>query len=166
MIELEQKKMVSPEEKGDEAVELFASGCNCAQAVLNAFRDELPLDEETLLSLSAPFGGGIGRMREVCGAVSGMMMVVGLLYGDGTVQSKEKKAQLYALVQELAGKFQDENGSIVCRDLLGEKGKDTDPTPDARTAAYYKKRPCKEMVRSAAYLLQRRRIQLEEGQPV
>ncbi len=162
MIAVQSKALVSPEEKGEQAASLFASGCNCAQAVLNSFCDELPLDEETLLALSAPFGGGIGRMREVCGAVSGMMMAVGLLYGDGTVESKEKKAQLYALVQELAGEFRDENGSIICRELLGGKGKDTSPTPDARTSAYYAKRPCKEMVRSAAMLLQRRRIQLEE----
>ena len=146
---------MKPEEnKAERARTLFLRRANCAQAVLNSFCDELPLDEETLLALSAPFGGGIGRMREVCGAVSGMMMAVGLLYGDGTVESKEKKAQLYALVQELAGEFRDENGSIICRELLGRAGVEA-PVPEARTAAYYAQRPCARFVGSAAAILER-----------
>lgn len=134
------------------AAELFLSGCNCAQAVVVAFCDVTGLDRRFASKMASSFGGGMGRMREVCGAVSGMMMVVGLLYGysDPGDGDKNKRAH-YALVQELAGKFREETGSIVCREIL--KNPPSDPNPTPRTAEYYKKRPCARMVMTAARIL-------------
>ncbi len=134
----------------DKARELFKQGYNCSQAVLLAFSDVTGLDETTALMLSSSFGGGMGRMREVCGAVSGMFMVIGILYGYSDPKAQTEKAEHYARLQELAEAFRQENGSIICRDLLGlGKGPDQ-PIPEARTDTYYKKRPCAEMVASAA----------------
>ena len=105
--------------------------------------------------ISAPFGGGMGRLREVCGAVSGMNMALGLAKGGYSTEDNAKKAQLYSAVQELAGKFREKNGSIVCRELLGLriKGKDS-PVPEKRTESYYKSRPCAELCRCAADILE------------
>lgn len=136
----------------DKARELFNEGYNCSQAVLGAFAEDAGLDVKTALRLSAPFGGGMGRMREVCGAVSGMFMVAGLKYGYSDPSAKQEKAELYALVQKLAAGFKEKNGSIICKELLGVS--DTSPTPEPRTAAYYKKRPCVELVGDAAELLE------------
>ena len=148
--------------KADKAKELFEGGCNCCQAVFCAFRDETNLSEEDALRLSAGFGGGMGRMREVCGAVSGMFMALGVLYGDYGTDSPDTKKQQYADVQRLAAAFEERNGSIICRDLLGLSGK-SEPNPEKRTDEYYKKRPCSEMVSDAAeifalYLKQNGRI--------
>lgn len=134
----------------EKARELFKQGYNCSQAVLLAFSDVTGLDDTTALMLSSSFGGGMGRMREVCGAVSGMFMVIGVLYGYSDPKAQTEKAEHYARLQELAQSFRQENSSIICRDLLGlGKGPDV-PVPEARTDAYYKKRPCAEMVASAA----------------
>ena len=134
------------------AGELFLGGCNCAQAVVLAFEDVTGLDRKTAAQLSAPFGGGIGRMREVCGAVSGMMMVLGTLYGyDDTVKDDAQKRETYKAVQELAGKFREECGSIICREIL--KNPPSDPNPTPRTAEFYAKRPCSRMVMTAAKLM-------------
>ena len=134
------------------AGELFMRDYNCAQAVLVAFSDVTGMDPETAARISSSFGGGMGRMREVCGAVSGMLMVAGLLYGydDPGEKDSAKKAH-YALVQELAGKFRKEIGSIVCREIL--KNPPSDPNPTPRTAEFYKARPCARMVILAAKLL-------------
>lgn len=134
------------------AAQLFLSGCNCSQAVVVAFCDETGLEEDFAKRLSSSFGGGMGRMREVCGAVSGMLMVVGLLYGydDPGEKDVNKKAH-YALVQQLAGAFREEVGSIVCREIL--KNPPSDPNPTPRTAEYYKTRPCARMVMTAARIL-------------
>lgn len=136
--------------KGDEAKKLFESGCNCSQAVFCAFRDKTGFDEETALRLSAGFGGGMGRMREVCGAVSGMIMVLSFLNASTDPSDHEKKKALYALIQEAAGKFREENGSIVCRELLGLGEEASCPNPECRTKEYYRKRPCGELVKCAA----------------
>ena len=133
------------------AGELFMSGCNCAQAVFLAFTDVTGMDRKTAAKLSAPFGGGIGRMREVCGAVSGMFMVLGLLYGYDNADAKEAKKELYKQVQALAGEFSAQNASIICRDIL--KNPPSDPNPTPRTAEFYAKRPCARMVMTAARLL-------------
>lgn len=134
--------------KGEIAKQNFESGYNCAQAVLLAFCDELGFDKRTAAMIAAPFGGGMGRLREVCGTVSGMYMVLGLANGD------DEKSQLYKNVQSLAEKFKADNGSIICRDLLGLRieGKD-DPVPQKRTAQYYKSRPCSELCLYAADLI-------------
>lgn len=134
------------------AVELFLSGRNCSQAVLLAFNDLTGLDDQTALRLSSPFGGGIGRMREVCGAVSGMYMVLGLLYGYEEPGEKDaNKKALYKDVQALAEKFRSECGSILCREIL--KNPPSDPNPTPRTAEFYRQRPCARMVMTAARLL-------------
>ena len=134
------------------AEELFVNGCNCSQALVLAFSDLTGLDERTSMKLAAPFGGGIGRLREVCGAVSGMMMVLGLLYGyDDPGEKDARKKQLYKDVQALAAAFSAQNGSIVCRDIL--KNPPSDPNPTPRSEAYYKHRPCSSMVVFAARLM-------------
>lgn len=133
------------------AAELFLSGWNCAQSVALAFCDETGLDEKTAARLASSFGGGMGRMRQVCGAVSSMLMVLGLLYGYDEASDQAGKQALYSDVQALAGKFQTEVGSIICRDIL--KNPPTDPAPSPRTAEYYRQRPCARMVAIAAGLL-------------
>ena len=132
------------------AGELFLAGYNCSQSVVVAFCDLTGLSEEFSAKLSSSFGGGMGRMREVCGAVSGMLTVAGLLYGYGAPDDAAKKAH-YTLVQALAGQFRDEHGSIICREIL--KNPPSDPTPTPRTAEFYKTRPCARMVMTAARIL-------------
>ena len=137
----------------EKAVALFVEGYNCAQAVAIAFEDVHGVDRETIAKLSSSFGGGMGRLREVCGGVSGMFMVAGLLYGYNDPKAKEEKADHYTRIQKLAEDFSKENGSIVCRELLGLTEKKQEPTPEARTAEYYKKRPCKELVGMATEIM-------------
>lgn len=141
--------------KGDIAKELFEGGCNCSQAVFCAFCDETGFDKETALRISAGFGGGFGRLREVCGAVSGMTMVLSEKFASTDVNDKEKKAELYALIQKAANQFREENGSIVCRELLGLSEKSSSPVPEDRTAKYYAKRPCGELVKCAAEITEK-----------
>lgn len=138
--------------RAKKAAELFLSGYNCAQAVSVAFCDLTRLDEPTAARLASPFGGGIGRMREVCGAVSGMYMVLGILYGYSDAKASEEKKQLYSDVQALAEEFKKDAGSIICREIL--KGPSSAPTPSERTKEYYSSRPCARMVEIAATLLE------------
>ena len=135
-------------------MERFESGYNCSQAVVLAFADLLGVDEKALARLTSSFGGGMGRLREVCGAVSGMFMVAGLLYGYDGAETGAKKAKHYARIQHLAERFSQDTGSIVCRELLGLDRKKDSPTPDKRTEEYYKKRPCRELVGLAAEILE------------
>ena len=125
----------------------FETGCNCAQAVLCAYPELLP--RETAMKLGASLGGGIGRLREVCGAVSGMTMTLSYKFACTDPNDRQRKAALYALIQRAAGEFKAETGSIVCRELLGLGGSSA-PVPEQRTETYYKKRPCGELVRLAA----------------
>ena len=134
------------------AAELFINGYNCAQAITVAFSDVTGLSPEFSAAMASSFGGGMGRLREVCGAVSGMLMVAGILYGyDRPVDDVQKKAH-YALVQDLAGQFRENAGSIVCREIL--KNPPSDPTPTPRDEAFYKVRPCTRMVMLAADILE------------
>ena len=133
------------------AGELFLQGYNCSQAVMVAFCDVTGLNEKTAARMVSPFGGGMGRMREVCGAVSGMYMVLGWLYGYDTPGDDVSKKALYTDVQALAAQFRAETGSIICREILKNPASDPNPTP--RTAEFYKKRPCARMVMLAARLL-------------
>ena len=133
------------------AAELFLEGYNCAQAVAVAFCDVTGLDQDHTAKLVSGFGGGMGGLREVCGAVSGMNFVLSCLYGYQSPTDDEGKKLLYSQMRELATKFQEENGSIICRELL--KNIPTDPNPSPRTAEYYAKRPCAKMVMTAAKLL-------------
>ena len=135
----------------ERAVELFVEGYNCAQAVAAAFGDLTGLDEKTAAKMASCFGGGMGRMREVCGAVSGMLMVAGVLYGYDDPKATKEKRELYAQVQAMAGQFREELGSIVCRDLL--KNPPSDPNPTPRTEQFYKDRPCARMVATAARIM-------------
>lgn len=134
------------------AAELFLNGQNCTQAIVVAFCDVTGLEPAFAARISSSFGGGIGRLREVCGAVSGMVMVAGLLYGYDDPGEKDcnKKAH-YQLVQELAEKFRAQIGHIVCREIL--KNPPSDPTPTPRTEEFYKTRPCARMVMTAARIL-------------
>jgi C_GCAxxG_C_C family probable redox protein len=132
-------------EKSEKAKELFKQGYNCSQSVLGVFCEELGLDFETAIKISSSFGGGMGRMREVCGTVSGMFMAAGLAFASASDSASEKGAQ-YKRIQELAQRFKDQNGSIICRELLQGVEKSTSPTPSERTESYYKKRPCVELV--------------------
>ena len=146
-------------EHATKAAQLFLEGYNCAQAVVVAFEDltgldrtfSAKLDESFSAKLSSSFGGGMGRMREVCGAVSGMLAVLGILYGYSDPTDDEAKKAQYALIQELAGQFREKNGSIICREIL--KNPPTDPAPSPRTAEYYAQRPCARMVFTAAQIL-------------
>ena len=136
------------------AMDLFKEGFNCSQSVFLAFEDMYKLDPKTALMLSSSFGGGMGRLREVCGAVSGMFMVAGVLYGYDDPKDYEAKKVHYERIQQLAKEFESQNGSIVCRQLLGlGEGKDT-PAPEKRTQEYYKKRPCAELVGMAAAIME------------
>ena len=137
------------------AGELFQEGYNCAQAVVCAHCEKLGVDKDTALKIAAPFGGGMGRLREVCGAVSGMFMVLGMKENCLDSNDHEAKKNLYEKVQMLAKKFEEEFGSIVCRELLGLNEKHSEVTPEKRTAEYYKKRPCKEMVQFASDLIEK-----------
>lgn len=137
---------------GIKAAELFLGGYNCAQAVAVAFCDLTGLEEKQAAKMASSFGGGMGRLREVCGAVSGMLLVLGILDGyDDPTDDAAKKA-LYSRVQELAREFREENGSIICREIL--KNPPSDATPSPRTPEYYASRPCARMVYTAASLLE------------
>lgn len=138
--------------KGEEATALFYQGYNCSQSVAGAFAEETGLSQQLLLRLSVGLGGGVGRLREVCGAFGGAVLVLGLLYGDGSPASKRT---VYPIVQQLAAQYRQANGggSIVCRELLGLTRPEGSPVPEARTPEYYKKRPCPALVCCAADLL-------------
>jgi len=138
---------------GKIAEELFRKGYNCSQSVLMAFGDITGLDEETAAKLASSFGGGIGRMREVCGAVSGAAMVLGIIKGCSDPDDREAKKAHYALVREFADRFRELNGSMICRELLSGVQTTTGGDPEARSAEYYKKRPCPDLVRQAAEIL-------------
>ena len=135
----------------DKAFELFKSGYNCAQAVAVAFCDMTGLTEIQAARMASAFGGGMGRMREVCGAVSGMFMVLGLLYGYEDPKADATKKELYTQVQALAEDFKKDAGSIICREIL--KNPPSDPVPSARTEEYYATRPCVRMVYTATSIL-------------
>lgn len=136
------------------AMALFKEGYNCSQAVFLAFADMFDMEEHMALKLSSSFGGGMGRLREVCGAVSGMFMVAGILYGYDSPKDFEGKAGHYERIQALAHEFEALNGSIVCRELLGLTKKEDGFVPEKRTEEYYKKRPCVQLVGIAAAIME------------
>lgn len=135
------------------AAKLFKEGYNCSQAVMGAYCEELGMNMETALKLASSFGGGMGRLREVCGAVSAMFMVAGLKCGYADPKDRVMKQKHYELIQMLSQRFKEENSSIICRELLGLDIRHDRPEPDARTEEYYKKRPCIELVKCAAEIL-------------
>ncbi len=133
--------------------DLFKAGYNCAQATLGAFLDLTDLEFDNAMLLASSFGGGMGRMRSVCGAVTGMFMAAGLILGYSGPETGTKKANHYELIRNLAEEFKAENGSIVCGELL--EGVTVGGTPEPRTESYYKKRPCGEYVKSAIRILEK-----------
>ena len=141
--------------RAEEAVKLFESGMNCAQSVFCAFGDELGMDAEIAAKVSCGLGGGVGRLREVCGAVTGAAMVIGMRSGPD-------KNKVYPLVQEFAEKFKAERGSIVCRELLSGTDAGLGGQASARTPAFYRTRPCAGLVKLAASLLEEGRSAFAE----
>lgn len=141
------------ENHAEKACRLFMEGRNCAQAVFAAFSDITGIDEELSLRLSSSFGGGMGRMREVCGAVSGMFMVAGVLYGYSSADDDAEKAEHYHRIQLLAEKFKEKYNTINCGELLKNLKVNTNPVPEKRTEEYYKARPCIRFVEAAAEIL-------------
>ena len=149
------------EERVAKARSLFKEeGYNCCQAVVLAYNDLFGIDDKTAASLSSGFGGGMGRMREVCGSVSGMVMLAGLISPADDPSAKDGRTRNYALVQDVAGEFKAINGTIVCKDLLGlvpmgsaAPAPAESPEPSDRTPEYYKKRPCEELVGISARII-------------
>lgn len=136
------------------AMNLFKEGYNCSQSVFLAFQDLYGIDRSTALKLSSSFGGGMGRLREVCGAVSGMFLTAGVLYGYDSSKDRSSKTEHYKRIQQLARSFEELNGSIVCRQLLGLGQKKESYVPEERTKDYYRKRPCGQIVGCAAYIME------------
>lgn len=137
----------------ERAMDLFKQGYSCSQAVFAAFYEEMGIDFETALKISSSFGGGMGRLREVCGAVSGMFLVAGMKYGYTDPKNREIKAEHYKLIQSMADRFKETNKSLICRELLGLVEQNKSYVPEARTDEYYKKRPCAELVGDAAEIM-------------
>ncbi len=142
-------------ERAEKARNYFLEGYNCSQSVFLAFCDLTGFDEKTALLVSSSFGGGMGRLREVCGAVSGMFMAAGVLYGYSDPKASTEKMEHYKRIQELAADFKERNGSIVCRDILGKIAEDKSFIPSERTAEYYKTRPCAKVVEDATEILEK-----------
>lgn len=140
-------------EHGKRARALFEEGYNCAQSVAGAFAEEMGIPLPQVVRMISAFGGGIGRLRETCGAVSGMAFVIGTLYGYDSPTAVEEKKELYALTQQLVRAFEAQSGSLLCRQLLGITGEERDPTPEERTPEYYNRRPCPALIAQAADIL-------------
>lgn len=154
-------KIVDASPRAQKAMALFKEGFNCSQSVFLAFDDLYNIDRSTALKLSSSFGGGMGRLREVCGAVSGMFMVAGVLYGYDSPDAHAEKTAHYERIQELAHRFSAHTGSIVCRELLGLNIKEDSPVPERRSETYYKKRPCVQMVGLAAAIMEQYIVETE-----
>ena len=169
------------EQRAAKARQNFLDGYNCCQAVLLAFQEIWNTDENTIAAIASGFGGGMARMREVCGTVSAMGMAAGFISPAVHPKNMDERTANYALVQELAGEFRKENGSIICRELLGLDKKaaaqtaagETNtsgslvtepPRPSERTPEYYRKRPCPELVACSARIIARKLVSLSDGQ--
>ena len=169
------------ENRARKARQNFLDGYNCCQSVLLAFSDIFGTDSQTIATIASGFGGGMARMREVCGTVSALAMASGFMSPAVTPKNMDERTANYALVQELAGEFRKENGSIICRELLGLDRKaaaqtaagETNtsgncatelPRPSERTPEYYRKRPCPELVACSARIIARKLVSLSDGQ--
>lgn len=142
--------------KSDIAVEYFLSGYNCSQAVVAAFCEDFGMSVEDGVRVSEGFGGGMGRMRSVCGAVTGMFMLAGLKHSNSQPKDLETRKLIYSLVQEMSAEFEQEMGSIICAELLGENAPaDKGAAPAPRNGEFFKKRPCTESVRIAAEIAEK-----------
>lgn len=139
----------------EKAVNNFKQGYNCAQSVFLAFAEDLGFDKDTALKLSSSFGGGMGRLREVCGAVSSMFLIAGLKKGYTEPNNDEIKGEHYKRIQDLAEKFKSEHQTIICRELLGLPDGADSPEPSKRTEEYYQTRPCEHFIRTASEIIER-----------
>ena len=139
--------------KGEKAQSLFKQGYNCSQSVTLAFDEEMGREKDMIAKIISGFGGGMGRMREVCGCVSGMVFVISSLYGYSDPKDFDSKKELYQRINQVANTFKEKNGSIICKELLGLEKKDG-IVPEKRTDAYYKKRPCSELCKIAGDILE------------
>ncbi|MCD7710612.1 MAG: C-GCAxxG-C-C family protein [Porphyromonadaceae bacterium] len=144
---------VDIEARAQRARALFVEGYNCAQSVFLAYADLYGLSPALAATIAGPLGGGMGRLREVCGAVSAAFLLTGLRYPCADPRDREAKSRSYRVVQELAHRFREENGSILCRELLGLEGQNCSPEPSPRTESYYKRRPCADYVERAARII-------------
>ena len=143
------------ETRADRAEALFRQGYNCSQSVFAAFADVAGMSVEEAAQLASPFGAGFGKLREVCGAVSGMTMLAGRLKGYADPKAREEKVELYKLIQKMCAEFEEKEGSIICREMLGlEKGEDLGE-PAVRTEEYYRIRPCVGACRTAAEIAEK-----------
>lgn len=151
------------EERARKAKQNFLDGYNCCQSVMLAFSDVFEADELTLSTIASGFGGGLARMREVCGTVSAIGMAAGFISPAVHPKNMEERTANYALVQELAGEFRKENGSIICAELLGLRPKKEieSPAPSERTEEYYRKRPCPELVACSARIIARKLLSMQ-----
>lgn len=138
----------------EEAVRTFESGYTCAQSVFVTYADLFGLDRETALKLTSPMGGGIGRMREVCGAVSSMALLAGLKEGNTDPDNEQGKERIYLLTRQLADQFKERHGTIICRELLRMEGMEESAKPSERTEEYYRTRPCSRLVATAAKIIE------------
>lgn len=138
----------------EQAVATFESGYTCAQSVFATYADLFGMERETALKLASPLGGGIGRMREVCGVVSAMALLAGLKEGNTDPANEEGKEQIYLLTRQMAEKFKEKHGTIICRELLGIQGMEESAKPSLRTEEYYNKRPCSRLVATAAGIVE------------
>ncbi len=154
MPNVEEHQTMNDISRADRAKEYFSSGYNCAQSVFLAFSDLYGIDQETAAKLTIGLGGGVGRLREVCGAVSAAVLLIGLEQGTADTTDDTTKAALYEEVQRFAARFKEEEGSIICRDLLGLGQENASPQPDKRTQAYYEERPCPRLVWLAAHMFE------------
>lgn len=149
-------------DKVQKAKELFKSGYNCSQSVVGAFAEDFGFDFETAVKIAEGMGGGMGRMRLTCGAVSGMAMVAGMKYSQAKAGDIKTRTKIYEKVREMSKDFSDMHGSIICAELLGgSMPSDKGAKPEARTAEYYKKRPCVECIGDCAAIVQKRLIDEE-----
>lgn len=142
------------EARTEYALSLFKSGYNCAQSVFAAYADLLGMDTETALKMSSAMGGGIGRMREVCGTVSAMAMLAGLKEGNADPENEEAKEHIYALVRRMSALFKEQQGTIICRELLGIEGMEESAKPSIRTPEFYASRPCGRIIACAAEIIE------------
>ena len=138
------------------AVENFKEGYNCAQSVFLAFAEDCGFDKETALKLSSSFGGGMGRLREVCGAVSSMFAIAGIKKGYTSPTDDDTKTKHYELIQHLANEFKKEHGTIICRELLGLPEGADEPIPSKRTEEYYEERPCEMFIQTATKIIEKK----------
>lgn len=142
--------------RADKAREMFLQGYNCCQAVVGAFADLYGFDPETAMKMAEGFGGGLGRMRLTCGAVNGMAMVAGMKMSHGKAGDLQRRGDIYAVVRQMVNEFKEQNGTIICAELLGlSMPKDDSPMPEERTPEYYKRRPCPDKIHQCGLIIEK-----------